>query len=62
MKEIVILLVHDEQIQNEENIWYLDNGDNNHMCRDKTSLWSLMNQLMIMLPLCIIKAAIKEKQ
>ena len=34
-KEVILLLVHDEWIQAKENMWYLDNGVNNHMCEDK---------------------------
>jgi len=34
-KKTTLFLVHSERIQAIENIWYLDNGANNHMCGDK---------------------------
>jgi hypothetical protein len=40
-KEATLLLVHDEIIQDKENMWYLDNGANNHMCGDKDKFMEL---------------------
>ena len=34
-KEATLLLVHNERMQDKENMWYLDNGANNHTCGDK---------------------------
>jgi hypothetical protein len=33
-KEDTILLVYDERMK-KKNVWYLDNGSNNHICEDK---------------------------
>ena len=47
-KEATLLLMHDEIIQDKENMWYLDNeannhmcGANNHMCGDKDKFMEL---------------------
>jgi hypothetical protein len=40
-KEATLLLVHNERIQDKENMWYLDNGDSNHICRDKDKFMEL---------------------
>jgi hypothetical protein len=34
-KEVTLLLVHNERMQDKENIWYLDNEANNHTCGDR---------------------------
>jgi hypothetical protein len=40
-KEATLLLVHNERMQDKENMWYLDNGDSNHMCGDKDKFMEL---------------------
>jgi len=40
-KEITLLLVHNERMQNKENVWYLDNRANNHMRGDKNKFMKL---------------------
>jgi len=40
-KEATLLLVHNERMQDKENMWYLDNGANNHMCGDKDKFMEL---------------------
>jgi hypothetical protein len=40
-KEVTLLLVHNERVQDKENMWYLDNGANNHMCGDKDKFMEL---------------------
>jgi hypothetical protein len=40
-KEATLLLVHNERMQDKENIWYLDNEANNHMYRDKDKFMEL---------------------
>jgi len=34
-KEVTLLLVHDERIEDKKNMWYLDNEASNHMCGNK---------------------------
>jgi ABC-type polysaccharide/polyol phosphate transport system ATPase subunit len=34
-------LVHNEKMQENENMWYLENGASNHMCRDKDKFMEL---------------------
>ena len=34
-KEATLLLVHDERMHVKENMWYLNNDTNYHMCRDR---------------------------
>jgi hypothetical protein len=34
-KKDTILLVYDERMKTKENMWYLDNGSNNHISGDK---------------------------
>ena len=36
-----MLLVHDERMQDKENMWYLDNKVSNHMCGYKDKLMEL---------------------
>jgi len=43
--DATLLLVHDERMQNKENIWYLDNGANNHMCGDKNKFIELDKEI-----------------
>jgi len=40
-KEATLLLVHNERMQDKENMWYLDNGASNHMCGDKDKFMEL---------------------
>jgi len=40
-KETTLLLVHNERMQDKGNMWYLDNGANNHMCGDKNKFIEL---------------------
>jgi len=40
-KEVTLLLMHNERMQNKENMWYLDNRANNHMCGDKNKFMKL---------------------
>jgi len=40
-KKATLLLVHNVRMQGKENMWYLDNGDNNHMCGDKDKFMEL---------------------
>jgi hypothetical protein len=40
-KEVTLLLVHNERMQNKKNMWYLDNRVNNHMCGDKNKFMKL---------------------
>jgi hypothetical protein len=40
-KEVTLLLVHIERVQDKKNMWYLDNGANNHMCGDKDKFMKL---------------------
>jgi hypothetical protein len=40
-KEATLLLVHNERMQDKENMWYLDNGANNHTCGDKDKFMEL---------------------
>jgi hypothetical protein len=44
-KDATLLLVHDERMQNKENMWYLDNGANNHMCGDKNKFMELDKEI-----------------
>ena len=44
-KDATLLLVHDERMQNKENMWYLDNGANNHMCGDKNKFKELDKEI-----------------
>jgi hypothetical protein len=44
-KNATLLLVHDERMQNKENMWYLDNGANNHMCGDKNKFMELDKEI-----------------
>jgi hypothetical protein len=43
--DATLLLVHDERMQNKENIWYLDNRANNHMCGDKNKFIELDKEI-----------------
>jgi len=36
-----LLLMHNERMQDKENMWYLDNRANNHMCEDKNKFMEL---------------------
>jgi hypothetical protein len=36
-----LLLMHNERMQDKENMWYLDNRANNHMCGDKNKFMEL---------------------
>jgi hypothetical protein len=40
-KETTILLVNNERMQDKGNMWYLDNGANNHICGDKNKFIEL---------------------
>jgi hypothetical protein len=40
-KEANLLLVLNNRMQGQENLWYLDNGANNHMCGDKDKFMRL---------------------
>ena len=40
-KKVNLLLVHDEIMQDKENMWYLDNKANNHICQDKDKFMEL---------------------
>ena len=40
-KEDTLLIVHNERMQDKENMWYLDNGASNHMCGDKNKFMEL---------------------
>ena len=40
-KEVTLLLVHNERMQDKENIWYLENRASNHMCGDKDKVIEL---------------------
>jgi hypothetical protein len=40
-KEANLLLVLNKRMQDKENLWYLDNGANNHMCGDKDKFMEL---------------------
>jgi hypothetical protein len=40
-KKVTLLLVHNERVQDKENMWYLDNGANNHMCGDNDKFMEL---------------------
>jgi hypothetical protein len=44
-KNATLLLVHDERMQNKENMWYLNNGANNHMCGDKNKFMELDKEI-----------------
>jgi len=44
-KDATLLLIHDERMQNKENMWYLDNGANNHMCGDKNKFMELDKEI-----------------
>ena len=44
-KDATLLLVHDERMQNKENMWYLNNGANNHMCGDKNKFMELDKEI-----------------
>jgi hypothetical protein len=40
-KEATMLLVYNENMQDKDNMWYLNNGANNHMCGDKDKFMEL---------------------
>jgi REP element-mobilizing transposase RayT len=39
--EVTLLLVHNERVQDKENMWYLENKTSNHMCEDKDKFMEL---------------------
>jgi hypothetical protein len=40
-KEVTLLLVHNERMQDKENMWYIYNKANNHMCADRDKFMEL---------------------
>jgi len=40
-KEVTLLLMHDERMEDKKNMWYLDNEANNHMCGNKDKFMEL---------------------